>query len=522
MDKIGNILKLFLMEEKIIMSYNEDFEYADEDIEEFGDISEEDFEEDDDWNAEETDTAGEVVSEYQEIIDDVNARAEKAPSHNAVAEMSPELQAEYNRVFSGEEQASNLLKLTSDKFTLARKTIRISDIGYSEFTKKGRQRTVTGLTQTVKELGVLTPIHVMTTEISDDTEGFKYILVDGMRRVFAAVKNGMAEIEAIVWDFKDKDFGSDLTLALGLMINRQQRRQWSEIWDLYRILELQSAVTPGTLEFLLQLESGDAMKLKDVMLCEYAEVKEALLSGEKNLDGAYKLLAKLRKEEDQLARDDATGFSDTVEPAEEFRGDSASGSEGQLTDQDVLELLEMVDSMDTDDVTDGDFNAMNAQADGFADQQKVGERHPLDPALRQAVLARDDFTCKCCGMRMVGARLGLIAVHHLLPVHVGGKDVLENLATLCLNCHVSLHIMERNGGSIMMSKEDFDKLLPSEQNSLKRALKLARIAIEADKRRGLSKEDVSKATKSAIQHVMPGSGMSENKAAYAKYQSEID
>lgn len=474
------------------------------------------FDDADDWD--DTDDGdvsdAEPTSEYREVIDSVNEEIASRPQHTAVAEMSPELQAEYDATFSGEEKANNLLRLTSDKFFIERKTIRIADIGYSEFTKRGRQRTVTGLTQTVKELGVLSPIHVMTTECGDDEDGFKYILVDGMRRVFAAIKNGFTEIEANVWDFKDKDFGSDLTLALGLMINRQQRRQWSEIWDLYRILELQSAITPGTLEFLLQLESGDAMKLKDVMLCEYAEVKEALLSGDKNLDAAYKMLAKLRKEEDQLARDDATGFSDTVEPAEEFKGDTASGEEGQLTDQDVLELLEMVDSMDTDDVSEDDFNAMNAQADGFADQQKVGERHPLDPALRQAVLARDDFTCKCCGMRMVGARLGLIAVHHLLPVHVGGKDVLENLATLCLNCHVSLHIMERNGGSIMMSKEDFDKLLPSEQTSLKRALKLARIAIEADKRKGLSKDQVAEATKSAIKHVMPGTGMQENRAAY--------
>ena len=33
------------------------------------------------------------------------------------------------------------------------------------------------------------------------------------------------------------------------------------------------------------------MKLKDVMLCNYDEVKEALLSGEKNLEACYKMLA---------------------------------------------------------------------------------------------------------------------------------------------------------------------------------------------------------------------------------------
>lgn len=107
--------------------------------------------------------------------------------------------------------------------------------------------------------------------------------------MFAALKNGQTEIDAIVWDFKDKDQGNDLALYLGLLLNRTQRRNWGEIWHLYQVLELQSSITLGTLEYLLQLESGDAIKLKDVMLCDYDEVKQALLSGEKNLDGAYKI-----------------------------------------------------------------------------------------------------------------------------------------------------------------------------------------------------------------------------------------
>lgn len=494
----------------------DEYGFDDDEVETSND---EEFVEDDGFSFDEDEIEALTDSDSQEVYDsqDDSEDEEEYERGSAVSEMSPEMQAEYDSAFSGEERANNLLQLSTDKYTLTRKRISITDICYMEFTKKGRYRTVTGLTSTVKELGVLTPIHVMTTE--SDEDGSRYILIDGMRRVFASMKNGISEIDAVIWDFKDKDFGADIALPLGLMLNRQQRRQWSETWDLYRILELQSAITPGTLEFLLQMESGDAMKLKDVMLCEYAEVKEALLSGEKTLEAAYKMLAKLRKEEDQLARDDATGFSDTVESAEEFKGDMAGSEEGQLTDQDVIELLEMVEGMD-EDVSEDDFDAMNTQADGYADQQKVGERHPLDPALRQAVLARDDFTCKCCGLRMVGARLGLIAVHHLLPVHVGGKDVLENLATLCLNCHVSLHVMERNGGSIVMSKDDFDKLQPNEQDSLKRALKLARIAIEADRRKGMSKDQVAAATQSSIKHIMPGAGMQENRAAYNSVRAQ--
>lgn len=418
-----------------------------------------------------------------------------------------------------EERAFNLLSLTSDKFSLSTEVIKIGEIGLSEPTKRGRQKTMIGLTQSVKDMGILTPIHVMKVAEEDATDDYKYVLIDGLRRMFGAIKNGMTEICATVWDFEDKEKGMELLLPLSLMLNRQQKRQWSEVWDLYRILELQSAITPGTLEFLLQLEAGDAMRLKDVMLCDYSEVKEALLSGEKNLDACYKMLQKMRKDEDQLGKDDATGFGDTVEGAEEVAGDVTEGSE-QLTDQDVLELLEMADNLDDDsEVSSDDFNDMSTPDSDFVDQQKVGERHPLDPALRQAVLARDDFTCRCCGIRMVGVRLGLIAAHHILPVHVGGKDTLENLVTLCTNCHISLHCIERNGGTIMMSEQDFNNLLPSEKSSLKRALKLARIAIAADKRRGMSKEQVAAVTRDSVRHPMPGTNLKENMAIYTAVES---
>lgn len=436
------------------------------------------------------------------------------------------LESEFDNTFSGEEKMSMLLKLTSDKFTREQKRISIKHIGFTEPIKCGRKKTMTGLTASVKDMGVLTPIHVMTTEESDmdddDNDSFKYILLDGVRRVFASIKNGISEIDAIVWDFKDKDLGADLALALSLVLNRSQKREWSEIWELYQILELQTSITPNTLEYLLQLNGGDAMKLKDVMLSEYDEPKQALLNNEKDLEACYKLLQKLRKEEDQLAKEDATGFAESFEGAEEVTSNNIATEDGdQLSDEDVLELMEMASDLDNlDDVSEEDFDSMTKVDESFIEQQKVGDRHPLDPALRQATLQKDKFTCQCCGMKLIGARLGLIAVHHKIPVHSGGKDVLENLITLDVGCHISVHVMERNGGSIMMSKEDFDSLPESEQTSLKKARKLALVAIDADKRRGLSKEDVSKETRNSISHPMPCTGLKENQKAYSSYKED--
>ncbi len=431
-------------------------------------------------------------------------------------EDNDKLQEEFDEVFEDDEKASAFMKLTSSAFTRRSERIKIKQIGFTDPIKKGRQSTASGLTATIHDLGVVTPIHVMTVPEESADEDYKYVLIDGLRRVYGSLRNNNEDIDAIVWDFKDKDQGTDMALFLSLLLNRTQRRQWNEIWHLYQVLEMQSAITPGTLEYLLQLESGDAMKLKDVMLCEYDEVKQALLNGEKNLDACYKMLAKLRKEEDQLAKDDVTGVDDTVEGAEELKAED-SDDRGTLSEQDVLELLEMADNLDDlDEVGAEDFDDLNKVDDSFIDAQKVGERHPLDQALRNAVLQRDKFTCQCCGMKLIGARLGLTAIHHVICVHSGGRDELGNLTTLCVACHIALHIMERGGGSIMMSQEDFETLSDNEQLSLKKALKLARIAIEADKRRGLSKEDVKQATQDAIRHPMPGVGLKENQQAYAQ------
>ena len=419
------------------------------------------------------------------------------------------LQAEYDATFSGEEKLSNLLKITSDSYTRKFEKIRLDQIGFTDPVKKSRAETMTGLTSIVKDLGVLDPIDVMTVEDPDDD--YKYVLISGLRRVFAALKNGQTEIDAIVWDFKDKDQGNDLALYLGLLLNRTQKRNWGEIWHLYQVLELQSAITPGTLEYLLQLESGDAMKLKDVMLCDYDEVKQALLSGEKNLDGAYKLLAKLRKEEDKLAREDETGVSDTVEGAEEIASDNV-GEQGQLSDQDVMELLEMVDGVD-EDVTDEDFDEVNKGS--FEEEgQKVGERHPVDPAIRQGTFQRDNFRCRCCGTGGV-AFLGTLVYHHAIPVSARGKDSVANGLTLCDSCHQVLHCAEKAGGKIPMTKEQFEEYSEAEQLRIKRILKFAKVAVEAHKRVGNSRDKIVKEATASGRHRMPDETLKETQIGFA-------
>ena len=67
-------------------------------------------------------------------------------------------------VIPTEDSVANLLKITSDKFTREKRVIKIADIGFGEPMKIGRKQTLSGLTQSVKELGVVTPVHVMAVD----------------------------------------------------------------------------------------------------------------------------------------------------------------------------------------------------------------------------------------------------------------------------------------------------------------------------------------------------------------------
>lgn len=53
-------------------------------------------------------------------------------------------------------------------------------------------------------------------------------------------------------------------------------------------------------------------------------------------------------------------------------------------------------------------------------------------ALREKALVRDNYKCQNCGSQ------DELQVHHL-AYGKGGDDVLEDLTTLCSDCHSELH-----------------------------------------------------------------------------------
>ena len=274
---------------------------------------------------------------------------------------------------------------------------------------------------------------------------------------------------------------------------------------------MQSNITPSTLEFLLVLEPGDAMKIKDVMLSEYDEVKEELMSNTKTLEQCYKMLQKLRKEEDALAKEDATGLN--VEAAD---GVADSSGSIELSDEDVRGLLGMSDEIDVlgEDV---DFDDLNKTQDvAGVEHQKVGERHIVDQAIKNGTFARDDYHCRCCGTGGF-VFLGTLIYHHLVPVHCGGPDSVENGLTLCDSCHQILHIYEQ--GKLPITKDIFDKYSPDEQKRIKLIMKYGNVAIEAAKLKHLSKEEIREYARSGTRHRMPGESLSEMKGSFSNYEN---
>lgn len=56
---------------------------------------------------------------------------------------------------------------------------------------------------------------------------------------------------------------------------------------------------------------------------------------------------------------------------------------------------------------------------------------------RMQAIVRDNFTCQLegCGE----TRLHLLTAHHLLPREQGGTHALDNLLTVCEDCHTRIH-----------------------------------------------------------------------------------
>lgn len=66
-----------------------------------------------------------------------------------------------------------------------------------------------------------------------------------------------------------------------------------------------------------------------------------------------------------------------------------------------------------------------------------------------ACYSRDNHTCQDCGSTVN------LEIHHILPISQGGKNTLDNLKTLCHNCH-------KNNYKNIHYPKDKSKIIPYE------------------------------------------------------------
>lgn len=398
----------------------------------------------------------------------------------------------------GEDMSLNSALQIKSKITIKEVKIKIEDIVTSNFKKVSREKTLIGLSGVVGEWGVVTPIHVLKLE-----EDNMFMLLDGLRRIFGAMRSGNTEITAQVWEFEDKQEGKEKANLIGLMINRSQRYKNKELWEQMQILEEVNGSSPGLIEYLLQMQSGDAMKLKDIMLSdiEYSEIRQDLMDDITTIDQAYKKLTAERRKENKLAKEDSLVLEGGVGSDPDEVSD-----EQHLSVDAVKDLLELTDV----DVEDETLDSLNRSEEARGEEyvQDVNNRHPLDPALKQAVLVRDNFTCQCCGLGGE-QRLATLAVHHIVEVSQGGPDSESNLVVVCVNCHLLIH--SYSWGKIYVKLEELDE---DEKRTFKNIFKYGNVIIEADKRIGRSREQAMKEGKGNLRHPFPGEGLKVNQEAF--------
>lgn len=471
------------------------------------------------------DKSGDVQITYDETV--IGRKGKNLPS------------AEEVEAFENRDKVPNNLGisdidriLTGVKYERHLEEIPLESLAISEQTKALRQRTLIGLTASIADMGrVLNPVDVIALpNPTDDDDDQMYMLISGMRRFFGALKNQMKTIPAFVWRFEDTEKATKLGYLLGLVINKQQFPDMSEIWSAMQVLERDYNLKPDQIERLFPtLQSGDAMKLKDVALASYDEPRDLLFSGENTLDKSYKLLQKLRKEEDTLELEDNKGILSDVEGSEEVMDIEGSSGEN-LTNDEVKAILEMEDEVDLSD--DSLFNE-NADSGHVQDRRGDGD-DDLSTDAKNKIKLRDKFLCRvCCSVggkedpewktidpalaEDASAFLSTLTVHHVIPVHAGGTDDDNNLVTLCLLCHHRLHVMEKIGG-ISVSKEEFNALSPKRQHDILGAYYFARKAIKAGQVKGYTRKQRAELAQQSLKHKFPGQDIKNDTALLRKIE----
>lgn len=199
--------------------------------------------------------------------------------------------------------------------------VPVEYITVPEFKKNSRDPngTLQGLTKQVQSMSTVVPVvltlteayykHLMSDKPVDEFMGQRFVLLQGLRRLFATLRVKAKTIPAVVQVFDNPEVINKRLDILSSVLQRSAKQNWAETYELVQRLADTHGFEYHEIDTLVGLGVGDALKLDDVMKDEkYPEVKDTL--EKKDLKSAYALLEKFRREDATLAAQDSVGLQD--------------------------------------------------------------------------------------------------------------------------------------------------------------------------------------------------------------------
>lgn len=346
---------------------------------------------------------------------------------------------------------------------------------------------VDDLVRSIKSTGLIEPIVVGPTA----TEGL-YVLLAGYRRIVACARAGKRRIPCII----NSKVSTEEIPVLEAMYNHCKKYSIKEQIDYIDYLEKQKGIMSASMiEYLLQMNSGDYTKLKDILNDNDDDIVDKLLNGQYDIATAFRKLEQRRKKEsleEKENRKAAAVYNDTEESGmDKIEGSGEEAEpEAALTDEEISNLA--ISASELNDSDDEDVEEMLEEAnniEGFKPhKQDPNNRERLDPVLRKSVLARDNNTCKICEQISGMEYTEVLDVHHIQEVYLGGTDDINNLITACTCCHKLVHLFGRGELNI----RPFEEMDEAEQKKFKRIIKLGTIIRKGMALKGMKVEELKK------------------------------
>lgn len=394
-------------------------------------------------------------------------------------------------------------------------------------TRIRKDKSFVSLQKSISSTGILEPLIVAPLK----TAGY-YVLIHGYRRLQAGLREGVVTFPCVV----NHRIKTSEIPVIEAIYNHTKRYDMREIKAYIEYLEKDKGIMSSSMiEYLCQLASGDYAKLKDVFDDNDPDITEKLFNGTFTIQQAFNALEKRRKKESKEQKEEkaAAKAYDTKDSVLEEVGQAGDVGDKNiaLSDEEIQEMSLDPTKLD-EDLEEKSLDEMvqdGKEMEGFeAHQQDPKNREIIDPAIRKAVMSRDNNTCQCC-KRGGPDYVDILDLHHIVEVYLGGKDTVENGIAVCLNCHKQIHLYAFNKLHIPKSKTDseleagaeqeiiaenarrkdkkliemtdtekdefkeqYNALYKQEQDKYKRIVKLGNVIREGMQKQGMKLDDVKK------------------------------